>query len=81
MITYFKNQKDLAQELKNIIDSYWNKQLLENEMIEKISDIVGKNRDMMFNGSEYTSVVSQRLGKKRIRMINKIIGIMEGLNE
>lgn len=77
MITYFKSQRDLANALINIIDLYWSQQLSENEMIEKILEIVTKNMDMMFKGNDYTSVVNQRLGKKRIRILNKIIGIME----
>ena len=73
MITYFKNQRDLAQELIKIIDMYWKKELIESDMEFYIKQIVQNNNGKVYKGNEFTSIIKQRLGKKRIELISKVL--------
>jgi len=73
MVTYFKSQKDLALALIQLIDNYWNNELSEENLISKLSELSAKNKEKLMVDDEYSSVVKQRLGKRRIDLLNKII--------
>ena len=73
MVTYFKSQKDLALALIHLIDDYWNNELNEENLISKINELSAKNIEKLMVDDEYSSVVKQRLGKRRIELLNKII--------
>lgn len=73
MVTYFKSQKDLALALIHLIDDYWNNELNEENLISKINELSAKNKEKLIIDDEYSSVVKQRLGKRRIDLLNKII--------
>lgn len=75
MITYLKNQKDLAETIKHVIDSYWNNEQSEIDMEKQIITLVDRNREKVFEEQEYKSVIRQRLGKRRLLLMNKILGI------
>lgn len=45
MVTYFKNQKDIAKALINLIDQYWNYEMDEPLVFQKIKELIIKNDD------------------------------------
>ena len=69
MVTFFKSQKELAQALIEVIDAYWAKSLMEEDMMNKIDELVQKNREKIFTNGDYASVIKQRLGKKRLALV------------
>jgi len=73
MITYFKSQKDLANALINLIDSYWSSNINEELFLDRIKEIVTKNSEKVYSENNYTSVIKQRLGKRRIELLDKIL--------
>lgn len=73
MITYFKSQKELAKALISIIDQYWDNQLSEDLLIKQTNEIIDKNIEKVFLDNEYTSILTQRLGKQRIQLLDKIL--------
>lgn len=73
MITYFKSQKDLANALISLIDSYWNTEINEDLFLARINEIVSKNNEKVYSDNEYTSVIRQRLGKRRIELLDKVL--------
>jgi len=75
VITYLKNQKDLDETIKHVIDSYWNNEQSEIDMEKQIITLVDRNREKVFEEQEYKSVIRQRLGKRRLLLMNKILGI------
>lgn len=76
VITYFKSQKNLSEALINVIDSYWQLEISEQELIEYLKNVYKNNRRKIINdSSELTSVVKQRLGKKRLNLIIQILNI------
>lgn len=73
-ITIFKTQLDVVNALKDLIDRYWAFQVNEEEFINRIKKIVKLNKDKVFTPTgEITSIVNQRLGKKRMSLILTII--------
>ncbi|MDD4729861.1 MAG: TIGR04540 family protein [Dysgonamonadaceae bacterium] len=73
MITYFKNQIEVAEALKTVIDNYWEMKVEENDLITYIKQVGENNRDLIFKNNEYSLVVKQRLGIKRLRLVSKIL--------
>ncbi|MDY0236921.1 MAG: TIGR04540 family protein [Gudongella sp.] len=73
MITYFKNQIEMAESLKLKIDKYWNMGIDEDDLIKYIKQVNENNFELMFKNNDYTMAVKQKLGTKRLRLINKIL--------
>jgi len=74
MITYFKSQKDLASKLIEVIDSYWGQQISESDFIDYLKTVYKNNTDKFIaSDGELTSVIKQRLGKKRANLIIQIL--------
>jgi len=73
MVTYFRNQSDFAFALIEIIDSYWADKINEKELFSKVVELVDKNPEKTFRENHYTSIIKQRLGKKRIGLLDKIL--------
>lgn len=73
MITYFKNQNDLAEALRDVIDKYWALQLIESEFIEYLKQVAKNNQELLYKDNDYTTVVKQKLGIKRLKLLNKIL--------
>lgn len=74
MITFFKNQNDLAETLKNIIDKYWAMEVDEDEFIEYLRQVAKNNEELLYKSGDYTTVVKQKLGIKRLGLLEKILG-------
>ena len=72
MVTYYKNQISLAHALIDIIDKYWAEELSEEAMISSLSELIEKNKEKLFQDDDYTSIIKQRLGKKRLDLLTKV---------
>lgn len=73
MNTYFKSQKEFAEALIILINSYWEQKIEETEFLNRIKELVSKNEEKMFSDGDYTSIIRQRLGKRRIELLNKVL--------
>ena len=71
--SFYRNQRELAFAINEIIDAYWKEEILEDEMIEGINKIFVYNSDKILKDSEYTKVIQQQCGKKRLNIISKVI--------
>lgn len=73
--SFYKNQRELAEALSKIIDDYWDSQISESKMIDSIIKIVDNNRSKVFleETGEYTAVLRQQCGKKRLEIVSKIL--------
>ena len=72
MVTYYKNQISLAHALIDIIDKYWAEELSEEAIISSLSELIEKNKEKLFQDDDYTSIIKQRLGKKRLDLLTKV---------
>lgn len=73
--TFFKTQKEISDKLISTIDSYWNGEINENEFLKCANTLVKNNQDIIFKENSYGAVVKQRLGKKRICLLDKVLNI------
>ncbi|MCR8747251.1 TIGR04540 family protein [Romboutsia lituseburensis] len=73
--TFFKTQKDISEKLISTIDSYWNGEINENEFLTCTNTLVENNQDIIFKKNTYGAVIKQRLGKKRICLLDKVLNI------
>lgn len=63
----------MAEALKTIIDNYWKMEVEEKDLITYIKQVGENNYDLLFKNNEYPLVIKQRLGIKRLRIVNKIL--------
>jgi len=73
MVTYFKSQRDFAKALISLIDIYWENEISEPEFINRLRELASKNEEKLFGSEDYNSIVKQRLGKRRIELLNKVL--------
>ena len=74
MRTFYKNQKDIAESLKKLIDAYWRLEVEEKEFIEIVNNIAENNKNLLLKNNDYTSVVKMMLGIKRLCLLDKVLG-------
>ncbi|MCY6485427.1 TIGR04540 family protein [Clostridium aestuarii] len=72
---YYKNQLDLGNALKSLIDSYFENNLSDSNLEENIVSIVNANKDKFYknNRNEIASKPKQLLGKTRIQVLEKVL--------
>lgn len=70
--TFFKNQKEAAQAINFIIDSYWDDKIDEKNMIELLQGIMRNNDSLIFKENEFVTLLRQKCGKRRLEVVLKI---------
>lgn len=73
--SFCKNQREVAQTINEVIDAYWEELISEKEMIGFIEKIYLNNIDKVIKDGEYTKIIQQQCGKKRIDVISKILEV------
>jgi uncharacterized protein (TIGR04540 family) len=71
--TYCKNQREVASVINGIIDEYWSGKLSEKEMKEDVLTLCENNKEKLFKDGQFTKIIQQQCGKKRINVISKIL--------
>lgn len=71
-------QIETAKFLKNEIINWENGLLKENELNIRITKIVEINKEIIYKNGKMGSIIKQRLGKKRIRLIETILRVEKG---
>jgi uncharacterized protein (TIGR04540 family) len=74
MIVYYKNQTLTAKGINGVIDKYWAGKINEDELDKELMLIINNNHSLVFRGKDFTPVIRQRVGKKRIRVLNEVLG-------
>lgn len=75
---FYRTQRELAIALNQLIDGYWRNEILEEELIKNIKVIYENNNDKLLKNNEYTKVVLQQCGKRRLTIVSKILDIYGG---
>lgn len=73
--TFYKTQGEVAEILIKLIDSYWADTIKEDTLIDLIKRINQNNEHLLYKGSEFTSVVKMRCGKKRLELVSRILNV------
>ncbi|QPK89537.1 TIGR04540 family protein [Bacillus velezensis] len=72
---FYRTQRDLAVDLNKIIDSYWREEIKESELIDGIKNLYENNREKLIKDNQFTKVVQQQCGKRRLAVVGKVLDI------
>ncbi|MED1740147.1 TIGR04540 family protein [Bacillus swezeyi] len=72
---FYRTQRDLAVDLNKIVDSYWREEIKENELIDGIKNLYENNREKLIKDNQFTKVVQQQCGKRRLAVVGKVLDI------
>lgn len=81
MHTYYKNQKDLAAAMKILIDDYWSTKLSEKKLKKSLNQLYENNKEKIIRDGDVTAIITQRLGKKRLELLSKVLDLQEDHTE
>ena len=70
--TFYKNQTEVAEAINFVIDSYWADKIVEKEMIQTIKDVIRNNDSLLYKNGDYTTIIKQRSGKRRLEIVSRI---------
>ncbi|MEK5233492.1 TIGR04540 family protein [Lysinibacillus sp. FSL K6-0232] len=70
---FYRTQRDLSTALNKIVDAYWQEEIREDELIEGIKSMYEHNQEKLIKNNEFTKVVQQQSGKRRLAVVGKIL--------
>jgi len=73
MRAVYRNPKELATCLKDIVDTYEDDLIPYEKMEERIMKIVEANRDAIYKEKSMSVKIANVLGEKRVETINKVV--------
>lgn len=72
---FYRTQRELAVAINDLIDSYWKEQIDEQQLIRSIKDIHQNNPGKLLKGNQFTTIVQQQSGKRRLQVVERILEI------
>ena len=70
---YYKNQESVAEGLKTVVDGYWELEVSEKTLVDFIKQVTENNKELIYKDGGYTRILEQRLGQRRLNLIDKIL--------
>ena len=70
---FYRTQRDLSTALNQLVDAYWEEEIEEDELIESVKSMYENNRDKLIKNNEFTKVVQQQSGKRRLAVVERIL--------
>ena len=72
---FYRTQRDLTVDLNKLVDSYWQEEIKENKLINGIKNLYEHNQEKLIKDNEFTKVVQQQCGKRRLVVVEKVLEI------
>lgn len=69
----YKNPKELATFIKDLIDNHLEDLISYDELKEKVNKIVEANKDRVFKDNKVSSKIYPYLGDERVEILNKLM--------
>jgi uncharacterized protein (TIGR04540 family) len=73
MRAVYRNPKELATCLKDIVDTYTDDLITYEKMEDRIIKLVNANKDSIYKEKNMSVKIANVLGDKRVEIINKIV--------
>jgi uncharacterized protein (TIGR04540 family) len=73
MRAVYRNPKELATCLKDIVDTYTDDLISYEKMEDRIMKIVNANKESIYKEKSMSVKIANVLGDKRVEIINKIV--------
>lgn len=78
---YYKNQEELSYALRAFIDSYFEGNIEDEVLEEKIYTVINSNKNKFYKNNEIAKKAKQILGKNRLSVLEKILEKKEILKD
>ena len=72
---FYKTQRELADVINKLIDAYWNSDIKEEFLINQISGLYINNPSKIMKNSDFTTIIQQQCGKRRLEVVQRILNI------
>lgn len=73
MRAVYRNPKELATCLKDIVDTYTDDLISYEKMEDRIMKIVSANKESIYKEKSMSVKIANVLGDKRVEIINKVV--------
>ena len=73
MRTVYRNPRELATCLKDIVDNYYEDLITYDKMSEKIMKIVNANKDAVYKEKSMSVKIANVLGESRVKIIDEVV--------
>lgn len=73
MRAVYRNPRELATCLKDIVDTYYDDLIPYEKMEERIMKIVDANKDSIYKDKGMSVKIANVLGDKRVEIINNVV--------
>lgn len=70
---FYRTQRDVATAVNQLVDAYWEEKIIEQKLIDSIKDIHRNNQEKLMKNNEFTKVVQQQCGKRRLVIVERIL--------
>jgi len=70
---FYRTQRELATALNELVDSYHEETVDEQVLIKGVTDMYENNKSKLLKDGNFTTVVQQQCGKRRLEIVQQII--------
>lgn len=70
---FYKTQRELASALNSIVDAYWENKIDETILIKEVEDIYKNNPNKVLKNGDFTTILKQQCGKRRLEIVDRIL--------
>jgi len=70
---FYKSQVEVADVINELIDQYWQHNMDEPLLIENINKLYENNQAKIIKNEEFTTVIRQKCGKRRIDVLERVL--------
>ena len=68
----YKDPKELAMSLKDLVDFYLDNIMTYEDLEEKVTILINSNEDRVYKDGHISLKISNTLGSSRVEIVNKI---------
>ena len=72
---FYRTQRELATALNELVDSYHEETVDEQGLIKGVTDMYENNKNKLVKDGEFTTVVQQQCGKRRLEIVERILSM------
>ncbi|MGN8230842.1 TIGR04540 family protein [Paenibacillus polymyxa] len=72
---FYKTQRELATAINEIVDAYWDDNVSEDLLKKNIANIYINNPQKILKQAEFTTILKQQCGKRRLEVVERVLTI------
>jgi uncharacterized protein (TIGR04540 family) len=73
---FYRTQRELATAINQLVDAYWQDEIKEQGLIKGVKNIYDNNQDKLLKDNQFTKVVQQQCGKRRLAIVERVLDII-----